>query len=391
VDNLRTEGRYDEAQRMLDSATSMLRATPDPRVEVTCLRSLTDLENEAGPHHKLAVPAIRRAIFIRDSIGETRDMVYVNLFGALADALDEQGRHRDALAIYDSSMAIFDRTGRGETMARAIVQHDYAVSLINLGEITRAEQMLHDVLVTLRRSDPSGDLPSQPLIHYAHAALFETHADSAAKYFALVASQAVKDHNTYWEGRGLFGLAQAQLQLGDLPGAHQTAARFDRLSAHKKTWSSDDQVTDPRILAALIAMSSGKATTAHSLVLQVLRANGYFDGQQRKTFHSALLLAAETALVLGHPEEALGYAHDAQANATLDSLTETRSAYVGEARLVGARAQLAMSDSSAARASMAKSVIELRNGAGVSHPRTREATTLLGALGVDVTHKRVLQ
>lgn len=391
VDNLRTEGRYDEAQRMLDSATAMLRATPDPRVEVTCLQSLTDLENEAGPHHELAVPAIRRAIFIRDSIGETRDMVYVNLFGSLADALDEQGEHREALAIYDSSMAIFDRTGRGETMARAIVQHDYAVSLIHLGEMARAEQTLHDVLVTLSRSDPSGDLPSQPLIHYAHAALFEAHADSAAKYFALLASQAVRDHNTYWEGRGLFGLAQAQLQLGDLSGARQTAARFDRLSAHQKSWSSDDQVTDPRILAALIAMSSGDAPTAHALVLQVLRANGYFNGKQRKIFHSALMLAAETALKLNHPEEALGYAHDARVNATLDSLTETRSAYVGEARLLEARAQLATGDSSTARASLAQSVTELRNGAGANHPRAREATALLGTSGVDVTHKRVLQ
>ncbi|HWG33435.1 MAG TPA: serine/threonine-protein kinase, partial [Gemmatimonadaceae bacterium] len=67
VDNLRTEGRYDDAQRMIDSALAMLRATPNPRVEVTCLQALTDLENEAGPDHVRAVPAIRRAMFIRDS------------------------------------------------------------------------------------------------------------------------------------------------------------------------------------------------------------------------------------------------------------------------------------------------------------------------------------
>jgi tetratricopeptide (TPR) repeat protein len=380
VDNLRTEGRYDEAQQMMDSAESMLRATPNPRVEVTCLQALTDLEDEAGSHHEQAVPAIRRAIFIRDSLGETRDMVYVGLFSSLADALDQQGEHRQALATYDSAMAIFDRTGRGETMARAIVQHDYAVSLIDLGETVAAEQSLHGLLQTMKRSDPTGELPSQPLIHYAHAALFEGHADSAAKYFALLASQAVMDHNTYWEGRGLFGLAQAQLRLGNLSGARQTTVRFDQISAHRTTWSSDDQVTDPRMLAALLAMSAGDTTGAHTLVVQVLRSNGYFDGKRRKIFYSALILAAEIALKLGHPEEALGYARDARKKATLDSLTETRSAYVGGARLVEARALLAKGDSSDARASVARSVVELRNGAGADHPRTREAGALLAAL-----------
>ena len=265
-------------------------------------------------------------------------------------------------------------------MTRAILQHDYAVSLIDLGEMATAEQSLGNLLDQMRRSDPTGALPSQPLIHYAHAALYEDHADSAAKYFALLASQAAQEKNSYWEGRGLFGLAEAELQLGDVAAARRTTAQFDRISAHQSKWSSDDEVMDPRMLHALLAQSAGDAATAHKLVVQVLRSNGYFNGTRRKIFRSALILAGETALALGQPTEALGYARDARAKATLDSLTEKRSAYVGEARLVEVRALLARGDSSDARAELARSVVALKYGAGAEHERTREAEALLGAV-----------
>ncbi|MDQ6737173.1 MAG: serine/threonine protein kinase [Gemmatimonadota bacterium] len=380
VDNLRTEGRYADAQRLMESTQSMLRATPNPRVEAGCLQILTDLENEAGPRHERAVPAIRRAIFIRDSLGATSDMAYVALFSSLATALDLQGKHREALATYQNAMGILDRSNRGGTATRAIIQHDHAVALMILGETAVAERSLRGVLQTIGQDDSAADIPTQPLIHYAHAALFEGHADSAGKYFALLAGQAARKHNTYWEGRGMFGLAQAQLQVGDIKDARRTIARFDEIAAHKTAWSTDDQVTDPRILHALLAQSAGDAATAHALVLQVLRSHGYFSGKRKAIFRSALMLAAETSLALGSPAEAIGYARDARATATVDTLTETRSAYVGDARLVEARAQLATGDSSSARITLARSVVGLRNGAGTAHPLTREAERLLAAL-----------
>ena len=380
ADNLRTEGRYDEAQRLVDNTRSMLRASPNSRVEVTCLQVLADLENEAGPRHDRAVPAIRRAISIRDSIGATSDMAYVGLFSTLASALDLQGRHREALATYQNAMEILDRSNRGGTMTRAIIEHDRAVALMNLGETALAERSLHDVLQSIRQNDPTGEIPEQPVIHYAHAALFEGHADSAAKYFALLASQAARTQNTYWEGRGLFGLAQAQLHAGDVPGARRSIARFDDIAAHKTRWSTDDQVMDPRMLHALLARSAGDAAVAHSLVLQLLRSSGYFDGKRRDIFRTALMLAGETALAIGSPVEAIGYVRDARARATVDSLTEVRSAYVGDARLVEARALLATGDSVNARTTLARSLVELRNGAGAEHPRTRDAERLLATL-----------
>ncbi|MEO9224899.1 MAG: hypothetical protein ABI328_00810, partial [Gemmatimonadaceae bacterium] len=285
-----------------------------------------------------------------------------------------------ALATYRNALAILDTSGRGETMTRTIMQHDYSVSLMALGEVAVAESSFHGIIARLARSDPDAPIPSQPLIHYAHAALFEHHADSAAKYFGILARQAAKEKNNYWQARAVFGLAQAQLQLGDLAHAEESIMRFRRITAKTNVRSSDDQITDVRILDALFALVGGDTARGHDLVVAALHSNGQGAGVHRKTFHSALVLATETALALGEPAEALGYAHDARVQATLDSVTESRSAFVGEAMLLEARALLAGGDSARARTEVARSVIALRNGAGAAHPRTREAERLAVAL-----------
>ena len=237
------------------------------------------------------------------------------------------------------------------------------------------------MLDRIARSDPTGRFPEQPLIHYAHTALFQAHADSAAKYFALLAREAVQGHNAYWEGRALFGLAEAQLQLGRRADARRTMARFRRISDTLAIRSTDDEVTDPRMLDARLAAMDGDSATANALAVQVLRANGYFKGTRRSIFRSALILAAETALALRHPAEALGYARAAREKAAVDSLSETQSAFVGEARLLEVRALLASADTTGARAELARALVALRNGAGPDHPRVRQAERLSAELG----------
>lgn len=115
-------------------------------------------------------------------------------------------------------------------------------------------------------------------------------------------------------------------------------------------------------------------------MVEALRSAGYFAGKRRAVFRSALILAAEAALASGKPGNALHFARDARSLATRDSLTETRSAYVGEARLVEARALLAGGDTAAARTTLDQAVVGLRTGAGDGHPRTREAAALLASL-----------
>jgi eukaryotic-like serine/threonine-protein kinase len=378
MDNLRAQGKYDVAHTLLHRLEPMFERA-DPRAVSLCLYEAAQLNVEAGPHERSG-PEIGRALAIRDSLGLTNDLVYVGMLSTSADALYTEGRHREALDAMRRGIAIADQTGRGETLTQATLRHDLGDMLRGMGQTAQAEVVLHDALVQVARSDPSGRIPEQPLIHYAHAALFQGDADSAAKYFALLADQAVHDHNSYWHGRALFGLALAQLQLGKLADAQRSAATLKTIEEHLAIRSVDDQITDSRIIDARLAMARHDAAAARTDVEDVLRDQGYFDGKRRRVFHAALVLAAEAALSLHEPTAALRYARDARDVSALDSATVPRDAFVGEAQVVEARALLATGDTVSARQALDSAVTELRAGAGNAEARSVEAARLLAAL-----------
>lgn len=357
----------------------MLRATPQPEVESDCLAAEADLENETG-NGAQSTPLIMRAIAIRDSLGERSDLRYDGLLSSLAYSLDRRGRYRESIRVYQRADSIMDAGGRGGTMSRAIMQHDLALTLLDVGETAEAERLLHDVLVRAAHSDPDSRLPQQALIHYAHTAMFEGRADSASRYFAMLSDQAAKDSNRYWEGRGLFGLVQAQVQAGQIDEARRSLARFRAFANDRDLANTDDQIVDVGVLDAWMSLAEGDTAAAYDQVIKALRAHGYFDGKRTLVFRAALILAAETALATHRAGDALGFARAARAITTRDSLTETRSAYVGEARLLEGRALLASGDTAAARESLERAAVALRSGAGAAHPRTREAEALLASL-----------
>jgi tetratricopeptide (TPR) repeat protein len=379
VDQLRTRGEYEDARGAIRRVHAMLAAAPDPIVEGECLEIEAMLENELGNPER-SEPAIRRAIAIHDSLGMGSDLAYAGLLSNLGFALSRQRRDREAIATIRRAVDVVDSSGRGATVQRVIFQHNLALVLMDLGEIAEAESVLHDAIVRLGRADTTGRLPQQPLIHYAHAALFAGHADSARKYFAILGDQADAERNGYWAGRARFGQALAEVQLGRLDDARRTVTAFDRVKDRPDLNQVDDQVTDHRVLAAWLAFAGGDARRAHALVVEAMRVHKYFEGARRKILRAPLILAAETALASGDPAAALAYARDARTIAARDSLTETRSAYVGEARVVEARALLAQGDTAAARASLERAIPALRHGVGAAHPRTREGEALLASL-----------
>ncbi len=375
ADNLRTEGRYDDAQRTLAAVQPLLATARDPEQEAECLAIRADLEDELGQWQR-SDPDIRRAIAIRDGLGRTGDAFYAGLRSTLAYTLDQRGRPREAIGEFQRALAVMDSTGRGGLVARTIMLHNMALAYVELGENVEARRLLAAVIRRMAGADSSGRLPVQALIHYARAALFGAELDSARKYFDVLVRQATADRNRYWQGRGLFGLAEAEIAARNLDAARRTIARFRPLSTDPQLRSSDDEIVDLRMLQALMARAEGDTSLARARVVAMLRDNGYFQGRRRHVMHAGLILAAEVS----PPDSALGYARAALRLATRDSLAATHSAYVGEARLVEGTALLAAGDTANARFSFARAVAALTAGAGPDHPRTREALARLRSL-----------
>jgi tetratricopeptide (TPR) repeat protein len=335
------------------------------------------LANETDRNTESIVSA-RRAIAIKDSLGERRDKAYLGLLNTLAAALDGEGKLREAVQVYHRAIAAMDSSGRGGMLSRAIMRHDLALTLIKLGRIAEAERILHEVLEQSARSDQSGRINWQPVIHYAETALTQGRADSAAKYFRAIVDQAVRDSSLYWEGRGLFGLARAQIRLGQLTQARRAKVRLERIvELHPKVRGTDDQVPDGHTLDGSLYLAAGDAAAAKEEFLLALKANGYFEGKRKARLRPVVLLAAECDLVMGRAPEAVKWAREALAIALVDSLAERESAAVGAARLVEAKALLATGDSAGGRVAAERARVALRVGAGPAHELTQQAEALV--------------
>ena len=377
-DVARIQGDMDRARHLMDQGDSLLRAAPDPGADLSCLGWRVQLEAEAGNEPALT-RAVQRALVMLEGMGKVRTHEYAELLAQLADAEGQHGQVRQGVHTFRRAIALLDTTGWGRTTTGLYIRHNAAVSIGELGETALAYQMLLEVIRRGRQGDTASPVPVQALIHFGQMALDQHQHDSAAKYFAILVRQATADSNPYWETRGAFGLAQAQMHRGDLAEARRTMARFRSARAKVKRLSTDDQIASADVLEGELALLTGYPDSALTLLRRGLQANGYPDKRSRR-FHTALLLAARSALATHAPDAALEYARVAERTATIDSLTVTGSTYVGEARLSQGKAHLALGDSVAARAAFASAAVALRSGAGADHPNTREATQLRGRI-----------
>ncbi|HET9710039.1 MAG TPA: serine/threonine-protein kinase [Gemmatimonadales bacterium] len=380
VDELRSEGKYDEARATIAAAESLLQRAPDPTVEVLCLQVRGELQVETGDGDHGVTP-LRNALAIMMRSGQTHEAQYFGLLNDLASALDQSGRPREALATYARAMAGMDSSGRGGMLSRTIIEHDAAVVLAKLGETDAAERMFHEVLLRAAAADANGRIDWQPLIHYAETALTQRHADSASKYFGMIVRRAVAESSLYWQGRGLYGLVRAQIALGQIEEARASTARFVRAArVFPGIKATDDVVPDSIALDGLVTLATGHPAVAQASFLAALRANGYYEGKRRTRLRPLVLLVAQTALELGQPDTALVYARAAETSTPVDSLAAARSEWIGEARLLEARAFLATGDTARARPLATAAASALDAGAGPGHPVTLAARALVDSL-----------
>jgi serine/threonine protein kinase/tetratricopeptide (TPR) repeat protein len=368
-DNLRTMGEYPAGAAAFAQADSLMRRYHDQRAEADCLLNHANFHIEAGGGDS-ALPQVTRALAILDSLGDSTSVSSILAVGVLAGALETRGRLREAAEAHRRALAALDRSGRSEMMPRTVELHNLGFTLRLLGRTAEAESTFHEVLVRVAKSDPAGRLPNQPLIHYAAAALYQQHSDSAMKYFRMLAAQAVADTALYWEGRAWFGLALAQIQAGQLAAARASMARFGAVAKRKDLSSSDDEIYDQNVLEARLLAATGHPGPAEAHFLAALKAVGYDRGRRRNVTRSSLIGAAQ----------ALTLARAARGIVDKDTSATGTNAYVGETWLVEARALAATGDSAGARVAARTARAELGAGAGATHPRTLEAAALDSAL-----------
>jgi serine/threonine-protein kinase len=374
--NLQKRYRASHAAALIDSIRPLLR-TAAPGDAAECLALLAETEVQAG-HYDSAAAMGWRAAAIQERLGETKGSVYLSTLNTVANALEKLKRRREALELYRRVAAVMDSTGRERSMGRNVIKNNIGIALSNLGEMIAAERVLHETLEEFGRSSPSGQVHPTIIINYCGAALFLRQLDSAGTWYERLVRQAAARGADALpdEEEGAYGMAEVELLRGRLSEAARWIAEVRRINARLGgPWPENAATLD-----GALAHAGGDAGAAMAHFRRALRDVGYFDGKRTYKMRKMLIRAAEAALDVPAPGEALEYARAAHGIATSDSLTETRSAYVGEARLLEGRALLSAGDTAGARAALARAVVALEAGAGAEHPRAAEARTLLAAL-----------
>jgi eukaryotic-like serine/threonine-protein kinase len=362
------------ASALVDSLRPAIRAAA-PGKAAACMLELAAIELR-GERFDSAAAIGRRAAALLESAGDTTGMDYIDVLDMEASALENLKRRREALAIYQRLADLMDRTGRGQTSTRNVIRNNIGIALSNLGEMTLAEPILRETLETHRRGDPDGVVHPAILVNYCRTVLFLQKLDTAAAWYQRLLTQSVARQDVAMEGDAAHGLAEVALASGELDEAARWIGEEQRVRALGPEGRPGTSIA----LDAALAHARGDLATAKATFTRALRQMGYFDGGRTYQMRSVLIGAAKAARDAGNPAEAVEYARAAADIASSDALSETRSAYVGEARLIEGTALLAGGDTAAARAVITRAVGALRAGAGAEHPRAREAERLLASV-----------
>jgi eukaryotic-like serine/threonine-protein kinase len=380
ADNLRLQGEYAAAWQALDAVEALVAASSDPRQRAACRvrRAVLGLETARGEE---SLTAASEALQLLEAAHQTHSLLYYSARDALAGALSAVGRQRDAVAAYEVTLEHMLQDGLTGSLPHKVARHNHALLLNEIGRTAEAESILREILPDFLGKNPSEMSSWQPLVHYAEVALYQGDVAAALANFNLIVEQGVREKSLYWEGRGLYGQARALIQRGELAAADDASRRLaEIIASYPHVLDTDDVTPNIAALNGMRAQHNGDAQTAYASYIEALRAGGFYESKRLNRMRPIAILAAEAAAQAGLLDEATKLAQEAARIARLDPLSETQSAYLGEAMLIEANVQLLKQEPAAARKSLEAAAVALRNGAGENHPRTRQAQHLLSSL-----------
>jgi tetratricopeptide (TPR) repeat protein len=375
---------YHVDQRQTDSAIARLatgrrrlEAVPRPTVgtQVACLRPAAEIAL-VQERFDSAVALLARAAVMLDSTGAGGTLRYFSIESARADYLRAAGRVREAIDLGRSTKEGLDALGLGGSTLATIANSNLVTILSQAGERQEALAISREVLEQLRQADPNAG--AHPVIGFNHATelFLSGAADSARSWYEAVAASAREKSLTEVERRALMGVARTSARLGDVATARRAFGRMLGL-AHRQGRAVE---RESLFVAASIAVAEGDTQRASRGFEQVLRYDGFFDGDRTRRSRAPLLDLTRIALGQGSAGTALELALALRRLDLVDSLAAVRSADVGQADLLVARAYHALGRPDSALAYARAGATALTAGLGAASPPAREAVGLLASL-----------
>jgi len=365
----RATGRMSEARTLLAHTHGVPLAK-----RIDCIHAEATLADARGDR-ATAVERINQAIVLQEKLDRT-DLTYRALLSHAQVLYLHAGRPQDAWAVIEKTLAVLQRTDARNNQARSGALHNQAMALWQMGEVSAALGRETEAFTLV--STEHSDQPAHPVMAAVIGGLLTrmNHPEEAVVWGERALSSARAGGNLGAEVFALAMLAEVEERLGH----HQRAAAL----AHDAA-SLIQPDSDPRLRASvayartLIALHRHHLHEAQAASAVLLEAIGYPDSAKLHAFQAAdlqLLLAARVALGSGNPGDAARLSAQALEIATAVARDPQRSATVGEARLVLARARDAQHDRAGAHQAIRGAAQALGAGLSPDHPLALEAAAI---------------
>ncbi len=351
---------------------------PHISTELACLRARAFVQRADGETDR-AIATLRSALGRLQQSPVPYSGLQISLMTDLGDLYFQSDRVAEALDLTAETLALLDRSGRGATMSRVVTALNYAAVLSRAGEVVAAAEAQRRALEIARGFDGARGLPPGFASHLAGSLVRLAQYDEALPLIEEDLQSASDSGNKR-------AAAVAELMLG---GALVKLGRFDEAEghlAHAEQTLRADPSGNARLLNEIALtradrlLRSARPKEAATLVAAVLEGLGYPSRRTAPGLGGALSVGARVALANAEAAQAEQLATDGLGAATAAARDPRRSANVGQALLLRARARQMQDLEEPARQDAAEAVVALSAGLGPDHPETSEAREVLSSL-----------
>ena len=370
------QGSLERATGRMSEARTLLAHTGGVPVaeRIDCIHAEATLADARGDR-ATAVERINHAIALQEQLDRT-DLTYRALLSHAQVLYLHAGQPKDAWTVIEKTLAVLQTTDAQNNQARSGALHNQAVALLQMGEVSASLGREKEAFALV--SSENSDQPADPVMANFIGRLLTrmNRPEEAAVWGERALASARGGGNLGAQVFALATLAEIEERLG----RHGRAAAL----AHDAENLIEPE-GDPRLRAtvayarAFIALSRSQLHEAQIAAAVLLETIGYPDSTKVHAFQAAdlqLLLAARVALGAGNAADAARLSAQALEIADGVARDPQRSATVGEARLVLARARDAQHDRAGARQAIRGAAQALGAGLSPAHPLVLEAAAV---------------
>ncbi len=360
IDSMRTE------LTMARAALRRVRGDVDAVIRATCLEAEGKALQASGQGDS-AVTLVRQAVALVTPSGVRR----LSMINTLAEMLRFSNRHREAVAAQLRVLSELQITGYGNTEMLPNVATFVDQNLADLGEFRVADSILAALIRQREQAAGSGSAPPLLAFLFGQGKLRLGETDSAETWITHAIGRP-------WQEGGTMSnwlpsvLVQLRLNQGRLADARAAATKLPGGRRGRRATSAR--------ATAMLMRASGNSQAASRLLERELAALYAESAETLALFALPLVTAGEWRLADGDAAGADSIAQLGVKAARLDSLAATRSALVGRAELLRAKALRAQKDLRGARASAERAIVALSNGYGAANAWTLSANALRDSL-----------